>query len=142
MFDDSDVVYTYSREQALADGDLVDVSAAAREAGLRFPVALTSIVWRRYVQLHGEQAGQSLAGRLWDLVWMLRCAAQTSETDTVVVQLLVAIPGSVPLLDNESRPMPSSDLTLETHRVVVLKAMVGPGDTGEPVITVAMPNNY
>ena len=39
-------VYTYTRAQALADGVLIDAGPLAREAGLRFPVALTGAAWQ------------------------------------------------------------------------------------------------
>ena len=41
MFENADLIHRYSRADALRDGVLVDVSATAREAGIRFPVALT-----------------------------------------------------------------------------------------------------
>jgi hypothetical protein len=47
MFDNDDLIHSYSRARALADGALVDVSAVAREASIRFPVALTRAVWER-----------------------------------------------------------------------------------------------
>src|SRR5438067_1410397 len=40
-----DVVYTYNRAQAFADGLLIDVSPVAAEFGLRLPVALTAAAW-------------------------------------------------------------------------------------------------
>ena len=42
---------TYSRADALADGVLIDVSATAREAGIIYPVALTSMVHETCVAL-------------------------------------------------------------------------------------------
>jgi hypothetical protein len=44
MFGPEDLIHRYTRAGALADGVLVDVSAVAREAGIRFPVALTRAV--------------------------------------------------------------------------------------------------
>ncbi|MCE9563538.1 MAG: hypothetical protein K8U57_15970 [Planctomycetes bacterium] len=41
MFENAEVIHSYTRANALADGVLVDVSETAREAGIRFPVALT-----------------------------------------------------------------------------------------------------
>lgn len=38
-------VSTYTREQAIRDGVLVDVSALASESGFKMPVALTAAVW-------------------------------------------------------------------------------------------------
>ncbi|WLT40242.1 hypothetical protein NON20_23930 (plasmid) [Synechocystis sp. B12] len=134
-------VYSYSRAQAIADGDLVDVSEAARSAGIVYPVALTAFVWRRYIEVPtGDSAGQSRAGRLWDLLWMFRCAARRAEGDTLPLQLLVAIPESEPFLINEAAPQPATGVTSATHRVVTLRAIVGPGDTLDPVITILMPD--
>ena len=41
MFENVDLVHRYTRADALRDGVLIDVSAVAREAGIRYPVALT-----------------------------------------------------------------------------------------------------
>ena len=44
------------------------VSKTAREAGIKFPVAVTSAVWHEYVVTPKELSsfGQSEDGRLWD----------------------------------------------------------------------------
>jgi hypothetical protein len=49
MFDDFDLIHAYTRADAIRDGVLIDVSAVAREAGFKFPVALTAAVWERCV---------------------------------------------------------------------------------------------
>jgi hypothetical protein len=46
--DDDDLIYAYTRAQALADGVLVDVSPMAREAGFRFPTAITADLHARH----------------------------------------------------------------------------------------------
>jgi hypothetical protein len=48
---------------------LIDVSAVAREAGLRYPVALTSAAWGRCVTVPPGVECQDEAGRLWDVLW-------------------------------------------------------------------------
>jgi hypothetical protein len=68
------VIYTYTRAQAVADGEQVEVSKVAEEAGIRFPVFLTRPVYDAYVTVPPDVAGQDEAGRLWDIVWMLRFA--------------------------------------------------------------------
>lgn len=45
MFTASDIIHTHTRADLLEDGDLVDVSALAQEAGFRVPVAVTRAVW-------------------------------------------------------------------------------------------------
>ena len=39
------VIFTYTRAQAIEDGVLVDPGPMAQEAGFKLPVALTSAVW-------------------------------------------------------------------------------------------------
>jgi hypothetical protein len=43
MFEDAYLVHRYTHAEAIADGGLIDVSAVAREAGIRFPMALTFV---------------------------------------------------------------------------------------------------
>ena len=44
FWDDAEVISSYSRAQAIEDGVLVDVSTVAKEAGIKFPVAMTAAV--------------------------------------------------------------------------------------------------
>jgi hypothetical protein len=67
-----EVIYSYTRAQAVADGVQVDVSKVAAEAGIRFPVFLTRTVFDSFVTVPEGVTGQDEAGRLWDIVWMLR----------------------------------------------------------------------
>ena len=41
MFEEADLIHRYPRADAFRDGVLIDVSATAKEAGIRWPVALT-----------------------------------------------------------------------------------------------------
>ena len=45
LFSPDDLIHSYTRQQAIEDGVLMDVSETAKEAGVRFPVALTRAVW-------------------------------------------------------------------------------------------------
>ena len=123
MFEDADVIFSYTRAQAIADGVLVDVTEMARECGFRYPVALTARVWAEVVvpPEKARVAGQSEAGRLWDVLWMLFVAIKRSPSgqDTLLYDLIVA--------DGERQ------------RTVKLKSICGPGDDGKPVLTIMMP---
>jgi hypothetical protein len=46
-----DLIHRYTRAEAIADGVLVDVTATAREAGIRWPVVRTWTVWERCVSV-------------------------------------------------------------------------------------------
>jgi hypothetical protein len=68
------IVYSYTRAQAVADGYQVEVTKTAQEAGIKFPVFLTRSVFDAYVTVPPGVTGQDEAGRLWDVVWLLRFA--------------------------------------------------------------------
>lgn len=117
-----DVIFEYSREQAIADGVLVDVSGVAREAGIKYPVCVTRAVWQNYVEVPEKLVGlQDVEGRLWDIVWMFRCAAGRGGGSTLEYQLRV-MQGQT----RTGRPK---------HELVTLKAVCGPGDDLAPVVT-------
>lgn len=118
-----DVICSYTRAQALEDGVLVDVTDTARELGIKIPVALTHAVWHRYIELTpaAERACNDERGRLWDVLWMFRWAAVGSPDASEIVFSLHVVTDS---------PTPS---------LVQLKAICGPGDEGEPVITIMLP---
>jgi hypothetical protein len=120
MFDHADVVHRYTRADALRDGVLIDVSAVAREAGTRYPVALTRAVWQRCVAVPPGVLCQDEACRLWDVVYLLACAIRRSCSGPEV-RFGVHVRN-----DNRDRLPP----------LVRLKAACGPGDFEEPVVTI------
>ena len=67
-----EVIYSYTRAQAVADGVQVEVTKTAQEAGIKFPVFLTRTVYDAFVTVPPDATGQDEAGRLWDIIWMLR----------------------------------------------------------------------
>ena len=69
-----EIIYSYTRKQAIADGVQVEVSKTAQEAGIKFPMFLTRAVFDGFVAVPAGVTGQDEAGRLWDLAWMTRYA--------------------------------------------------------------------
>ncbi|MGA2076155.1 MAG: DUF6573 family protein [Terriglobia bacterium] len=124
FWDDAEIIYAYTRAQAIEDGELVDVSETAREAGIKFPVAVTRAVWVKYVEIPEGVTCQDERGRLWDILWMLRCNAGRGG-DTLFFKLYVR--------NHNRERLTKADL-------VILKAVCGPGDTPEPVITIMLPD--
>lgn len=126
-----DVIYAYTRAQAIEDGVLVDVTEVAREAGFRFPVAMTATVWGDCVEWSDKdskrQTHQDESGRLWDVLWMGVCAARraASHNKSQILFWLNRIPRG-------GRGMRS--------RSTYLKLVIEPGDNSEPVVTIMMPN--
>jgi hypothetical protein len=123
MFENSDLIHSYSRADAIADGVLVDVSDTARGAGFRYPVALTRAAWEKCMAVPPGVACQDEAGRLWDVVYVLRLTIGQSDGGPEV-RFAVHVRN-----DNRERTPP----------LVRLKAICGPGDHGEPVVTVMTP---
>jgi hypothetical protein len=123
VFDDAEVVFSYSRRQAIEDGVLIDVTATAKEAGIRFPVALTAAAWTRCVAVPPGVACQDEAGRLRDVLTVFRAAARRSGGDTLSFAVHVR---------NDSRR--------QTPPPVRLKAVCGPGDDAAPVVTIMLPD--
>jgi len=118
------LIFAYTRRQAIADGVLVDVTETAKEAGFVIPVAVTCGVWAECVRVPDGVTGQDEAGRLWDVLMMLRFAVRkASEGNRVDFAVYVR-----------------SDDSEGTPPLVSLYAVCGPGDEGEPVITVMLPH--
>ena len=129
-------IHTYTRAQAIEDGMLIDVSSTAREAGIVWPVALTSAAWADCVAWTDETetrkgyTGQSESGRLWDVCWMLSLAVRSA--------LRRGLDASQQPLYYSLHRTPAAGRGV-MPRLVHLKFIAGPGDDGRPCITVMMP---
>lgn len=121
-------IAVYSRAQAIADGALVDLTAWAGEgadgmlAGFTVPVAVTAAVWEEIHAIPRRLAGLAdVRGRAHDLLWMARCAGvRARDADRCEFRVI----------------MPVEGLVGRTRRYVL---HVGPGDAGEPVVTIMLP---
>jgi hypothetical protein len=117
-------IHTYTRDEAMADGVLFDGRETAREAGFRVPVALTVSVWAYVHNLSGKyvSAEHSPEGRLWDLLFMAAHAARRRANRNASAFVYALI---MPVGDGKN------------YRV---RCHVGPGDEGEPVVTIIRPD--
>lgn len=126
-----DVIYAYTRKQAIEDGTLVDVSETATEAGFKVPVALTHAAWNKYVLWRNEEEEvyQDESGRLWDVLWM------------AINGIRQAPPGGHELLFKFlSVPSMENGVAETEAQEATLKLFSGPGDEGEHVITIMLPD--
>lgn len=104
-----EIIYSYTRAQAIEDGVLVDVSNIAKSVGYRCPVALTCQLWsllapnyrKRWVACLLEQG---------------RNAAQRKTDDRVIYYAHLEC--------------------VDFQHIQPIKMVISPGDNGEPVITV------
>lgn len=118
FFDEAEVVFRYTRKQAIEDGVLVDISELAKEAGIRFPVAVTRDL---FDVLNDTSAPcQDFKGRVWDLFMVFRMYVRSGNGDEIHFEPLFLTAG-----DSKPKPVP-------------MWAKCGPGDEGEPVITIML----
>lgn len=128
MFDETDMIHSYSRAEAIEDGQLIDVSERAREAGFVVPVAISVAAWHQLVAWNEKAAPhgslQDEVGRLWDVLSLGAIIAKmhrdSSRFEYVVRVMEVAEHG----------------LIVVPKRAVIT---IGPGDHAEPVITITLP---
>ena len=123
MDQDWNVIFSYTRKQAIEDGVLIDVTDQAKQMGFKVNTVVTDHLFGDYLTppagLEGE--GQSLEGRLHDLLFKTLIAAKTfgggSRIEFDVLFLM----------------SPSKWATVK------ILAVMGPGDPGEPVLTSMLP---
>ena len=128
----------YTRQDALEDGVLVDVSKWAQEAGFKIPVAVTASVWADCINWpeDSEQGyGQSIDGRGYDVVIMAYyaiCQARDQTAD-LLYQLNVIPP--------DTKGPTITEIDDFTGAVeTTLKISISGGDNGEPVLTILKPD--
>jgi hypothetical protein len=140
---DAEIISSYSRRQAIEDGVLVQLSGGhyegdpwipemVAEAGILYPVAMTTTAFVKCVSPidgDGEQLAscQDIKGRLWDVLTMFKHGARHNGGNTILFSLYV-VPN-----------VPEGSTATPRPRIVRLKAICGPGDDAEPVITIMLP---
>ena len=144
------VISAYSRAQAIEDGVLVDCTQPPfdelnRNVGIKVHVAMTVEAFHSYVhpvggcfpvkttqqgndwQLgqHSPQLppGQTITGRYWDIVWMLRFAMRNQLEESCVFFDLRVVP-------NEGG----------NPKLAKLKCVAGPDDEGDVCLTIMLPD--
>jgi len=136
-----EVIATYSRAQAIADGVLVNLNVPSftfrpglnicAEAGIKYPVAMTIAAFTQTVSDLDRPLplGQDISGRLWDVLTMFKMAAKQGGEE---IRFPVSVVNWV--------SMDGERINRTKRETVMLKAICGPGDGGEPVITILLPD--
>ena len=124
-FEGAPIIYSYTRKQAIEDGVLVDLTEWAKETGFTIPVACTATVWHKCIeaQQNSENLGECDLVRSFVLLWTLLGAIRRhpESLDMLMFELNY--------IDKDNKP-----------ETIKLKAVCGPGDQSEPVITVMLPS--
>lgn len=126
-FAHAEILHTYTRAEAIADGTLVDIPQTIRaEFGIRFPIALTRAVWNEYVHVPEELTGlQDESSRLADILVMFHHAAKHAPPDVERITFQVVVRQT----RQENLPPP-----------ITLKAIIDAGDDGNGAITILLPH--
>ena len=119
-----DIIYSYTRKQALEDGVLIDVTETAKEAGFVVPVAVTNGLYAEYIEPSEslKNLGQTTNGRLWDVLFMLHLKIYNCPKANTVIYTVA--------FEKEN------GMTDEIN----LKAVIDGGDDGNPVLTIMKEN--
>lgn len=122
-----DVIYAYTRSQAIEDGVLIDLSYEESDTAqvcrqhYKHPIACTAAVFEVMQKaVENRNYCNSYAGILHDMLFMSRAAGRKLDESTVIFPVLIAGAGR--------------------RRNYEFKLNVGPGDRGEPVITIMLPS--
>lgn len=119
----NNIIYSYTWDDAVNDGTFIDVSKNAQELGIKYPTAVTRNLWESYIVPHPDDVGQSEQGRLWDVLWMFRCAAHKTRDSLVEFKVIF-------LMRNK-------------QKTVILQAVCEgrSPENPEPIITIMLPED-
>ena len=121
---DAPIINAYTREQAIKDGYLVDLMhgelAQVARQHYKYPVSCTRAVWEIMDRaVKNKRWCNDYAGILHDMLWMSRSHRRQISDSTVMFRVIITGAGRSKYHD--------------------FKLTVGPGDAGEPVVTLMMP---
>lgn len=121
-----ETIYAYTRKQAIEDGVLVDIMQDEQMSDIakrhyKFPISCTSSVFGIMKKaVENSEYSNDYAGILHDMLWMSKVMKRQIDESTIIFRVIIAGAGR--------------------QRNYDFKLQVGPGDQGEPVITIMMPD--
>ena len=122
------VIHAYTRGEAIRDGVLVELDAAA-EARIPWPTAVTAAAHAEAIAWdETNRAVQDERGRAWDVLVCTALALARQPRERLAEHRIPVTVWRVP-----NRPRATAPRPLE------LVAYLGPGDDGEAVVTVMLP---
>ena len=138
----------YTRANAIADGVLIDLMQPSfadmvKQAGFRYPIAMTKTVFSRYVEIDklDNTHYQDLNGRLWDILWMLGLEIKSNKNRSEVFFAFISLPNKEQAESDEYNAYievePDDDLP-SGFKLCQLKAVCGPNDDGKPCLTIML----
>ena len=96
LFTPADIVYSYTRKQALEDGEQVLLEgelgemARSRPIGYKYPVYLTRSVWALVeMAASNKKHCNDVKGVIWDILWMSRTYCRPLDPMTTEFRLTI-----------------------------------------------------
>ena len=126
-----EVVHTYTRKQAIADGVLVDMTIGKfgellRAAGFNRHMTMTATGFAKVIGDKDQMPeGQDALGRWWDVLMLMR-ASITAAIHRDPAKRVDRVPFQVRVWNGKN------------HETVSLYVHCGPGDKAEPVLTIML----
>ena len=117
------IIFSYSRKQAIEDGVLVDLNAVAPEECelYKYPVACTAAVWDIIDKaVKNPRWSNDIKGVMWDIMYMSTAMSKVVDESTKLFQVIIKGAGR--------------------KSTYTFKMVCGPGDDAKPVITIMLPN--
>jgi hypothetical protein len=122
-----DEIFSYSRKKAIEDGQLLDLTKAAKVAGFRLPVAITQTAWNSCVEWIQEKenikTNKEKIIRLRNMLRMIYPGCRRNPWRSSFIHRIFLIP---------------YDQSTKLNQIE-LKIVIGAGDKGEAVITIMLP---
>lgn len=117
LFDDADYISVYTREDAIADGVLIDITEQAKTMGFRFHTAITCNAWNSFIA---------------------RSSDFGLSSERMLSRLLGCLKHDISRLKNKSAievfPVPC-EIRRGVFEILKVKVIVAPGDNEEPCMT-------
>ena len=115
----------------------MDVTETAKEAGIVYPTAVTQALWNGYIESPESLKGfQDIQGRLWDVLTMFSFSARAMKKANIdVAESQKDTAQTLYFKTMFQMPSKAGNPKIET---VDLKAICGPGDNAEPILTIML----
>ena len=123
LFAECNTIFEYTRAQAISDGVLINLSSSfpSDTRMFRWPLACSSAVWN-LIESAASSEDVDPALYVWDIAFMAHVAIKSAPNS-----------GSSELPFKVTMPLTENGTE---HK---LKLVCGPGDNGEPVLTILLP---
>ena len=125
------VISRYTRAQAIEDGELVDITSISKPMGLKHNACVSRALYNKCIS-PAERYDRHAKYKVQHIVFTLIAAIRASKGGD---RIEFTIPGAC---DDNGNFMDPIKTKLAEYPMVKVYSLCGPGDSGEPVITIML----